>query len=358
MAAQLDILALEPFYNAPRRAMLEVLQRYSRHRWSLLKLPPRKIERRLSAGANWFAEHLVQHFSGNIDLVFTSDAMNLTSLQRLVPELASKPAVVYFHENYLPEVMSRREGPLDLVNLSSAIVAKEIWFNSHYHQREFLKRAASLVARHPELAENDPIPSILSKASVAPPPTDLSLPGTLLAAPPDRREDLILVDTRDADIKLLNDGLEILASRRKFRLITVGSILGLSSRWNRTPIRETDVDAQSRAVFTSSLFLSAKPNANHDHLFVRAALAGCRVVAPASGAYVELAPDSLRSCSLYLPNPNDLAQRAFEQLESTQDRQSDAADWRKKFAALEPIGACRRIDERFEKLAALRVSAA
>ena len=135
MAAQLDILALEPFYNAPRRAMLELIRRYSRHRWTILKLPPRKIERRLSVGANWFAEHLIQHFSGNIDLLFTSDAMNLVNLQRLVPELALKPTVVYFHDNYLPESMSRRQGPLDLVNLSSAIAAREIWFNSHFHQR-------------------------------------------------------------------------------------------------------------------------------------------------------------------------------------------------------------------------------
>ena len=60
MAAQLDILALEPFYGGARRAMLDTIMRYSRHRWTLLRLPPRRIERRLAAAAHWFAEQDVE----------------------------------------------------------------------------------------------------------------------------------------------------------------------------------------------------------------------------------------------------------------------------------------------------------
>ena len=36
--------------------MLETLVHYSKHRWTVLKLPPRRIERRLTAAAHWFAE--------------------------------------------------------------------------------------------------------------------------------------------------------------------------------------------------------------------------------------------------------------------------------------------------------------
>ena len=358
MAAQLDILALEPFYNAPRRAMLELIQRYSRHRWTLLKLPPRKIERRLSVGANWFAEHLVQHFSGNIDLVFTSDAMNLTSLQRLVPELVHKPSVVYFHENYLPDAMSRRQGPRDLVNLSSAIAAREIWFNSSFHHREFLRRAASMVARHPELASNDPMPALMAKSSVTPPPTDMTFSAGLRTSPPARQADLIFVETREADMNLLNAGLEILAEHRQFHLKTVGPIDGLSDRWPRSPIREADVAAQTQAMFTSSVLLSTRLNANHDHFLIRATQAGCRIVAPAKGIYLELSPETAKASSLYLPSAASLAHRLNEQLDSTADRRTDAADWRRRFASMDPLTACRKIDERLDKLAAMRISAA
>lgn len=358
MAAQLDILALEPFYNAPRRAMLEMIQRCSRHRWTVLKLPPRRIERRLSVGATWFAEHLFQHFSGNIDVIFTSDAMNLTSLQRLVPELASKPSIVYFHENYLPELMSRRQGPLDLVNLSSAIAAREIWFNSNFHQRDFLKRAASLVARHPELATNDPMPRVIAKSCVAPPPVDMSFSDDFRSSPPERQPDMIFVETRDADMKLLNAGLEVLAEQRPFHVMTVGPIDGLSDRWPRTPIREADTLGQTKAMFSCSAFLSTRMNANHDHLFVRATQAGCRIVAPATGVYLELASDTAKSTTLYLPHPANLAQRLIDQLDSTQDRKAESADWRRRFGQLDPLTACRKIDERLDKLSSVQISAA
>src|SRR5438094_6007207 len=103
MSSQIDILALEPFYGGARRIMLDALIHCSRHRWTLLKLPPRRIERRLAAAAHWFAEQLSRHWVGHVDLLFTSEALNLADLYRLMPNLARKPAVVYFHSNELPE---------------------------------------------------------------------------------------------------------------------------------------------------------------------------------------------------------------------------------------------------------------
>ena len=87
MSKQLDILALEPFYGGGRRHMLETLIHYSRHRWTVLKLPPRRIERRLTAAAHWFAEQLSRHWVGRVDLLFTSEALNLADLYRLMPNL-------------------------------------------------------------------------------------------------------------------------------------------------------------------------------------------------------------------------------------------------------------------------------
>ena len=89
MSTQLDILALEPFFGGARKAMLETIMRHSRHRWTLLKLPPRRIERRLAVAAHWFSEQLSRHWKGRLDVLFTSEAMNLQDLFRFVPELAS-----------------------------------------------------------------------------------------------------------------------------------------------------------------------------------------------------------------------------------------------------------------------------
>src|SRR5689334_24259159 len=102
MPKQLDILALEPFFGGVRRSMLETVVRYSRHRWTVLKLPPRKIERRLIAASHWFSEQLTRHWVGRVDLLFTSEALNLFDFLRMMPALRKKPAVVYFHSNQLP----------------------------------------------------------------------------------------------------------------------------------------------------------------------------------------------------------------------------------------------------------------
>src|ERR1051325_7735815 len=101
-SSQLDILALEPFYGGVRRVMLDAVIHCSRHRWTVMKLPPRRIERRLTAAAHWFAEQLSRHWVGKLDLLFISEALNLSDLYRMVPTLLQKPSVVYFHSNQLP----------------------------------------------------------------------------------------------------------------------------------------------------------------------------------------------------------------------------------------------------------------
>src|SRR5204862_2134695 len=145
----------------------------SRHRWTLLKLPPRRIERRLAAASAWFAEQLSRHWVGRVDLLFTSEALNLADLFQRVPTLARKPSIVYFHSNQLPDPWSYQSGRHDLVNLNTASAATEIWFNSRFHLNDFQKRAAALVERHPELAAHNPIPALVGKSQHVPPPLDL-----------------------------------------------------------------------------------------------------------------------------------------------------------------------------------------
>src|SRR2546423_7044845 len=111
MSRRLDLPALEPFYGGGRRNMLETLIHYSRHRWTLLKLPPRRIERRLTAAAHWFSEQLTRHWVGRVDLLFTSEALNLSDLYPLMPNLLKKPAGVYFHSNPMPHPTVQSHNP-------------------------------------------------------------------------------------------------------------------------------------------------------------------------------------------------------------------------------------------------------
>jgi hypothetical protein len=359
MRAQLDILALEPFYGGVRRAMLSTVTRCSRHRWTILKLPPRRMERRLAAAATWFAEQLGRHFSGHLDVLFSSDAMNLADLYRLVPELASRPSVVYFHENSLPPMNAPEGVPHELVNLNTAMAASEIWFNSLFHQTTFLARGAALVSRHPELTSRDPMAALSAKAHLVPPPLDLGYVAEVKTVfpTPARRADTIFVETRDADVKLLNWALEIVhASGRKFRLLTVGPTKQLSSAWDRHTFREIDEPAQVVGMLESNILVSVKPKATSDYLCVRGLLSGCRPVVPADGVYPELIPGPLQATSLYRIDPNDLAQKIIAALDAGAWT-AQIPDWRKTFRTFDAIAACRTIDERLEELAEIPASA-
>src|SRR5258705_7032491 len=242
MSTQLDILALEPFFGGARKAMLETIMRHSPHPWTLLKLPPRRIERRIAAPAHWFREQLTRHWKGRLDVLFTSEAMNLQDLFRFLPPLEKKPSIVYFHDNQLPPVGHSAELPHHLANLTTANVATEIWFNSLYHLRTFLQRASSLDTLHPELSSRSPMQDLTKKPQLVPPPVDLTLSKDIIGyevIPRDPR--MLFVDTRDADIKTLNEALLKLHRRgEKYRLVKVGPVEGLGDELPRSTVRESD----------------------------------------------------------------------------------------------------------------------
>jgi hypothetical protein len=355
MSSQLDILALEPFYGGVRKSMLETVMRCSRHRWTLLKLPPRRIERRLSAAAHWFAEQLSRHWAGRLDLLFTSEAMNLADLIRLIPELQAKPSVVYFHDNQLPDPdTGENSSAFDLVNLNTAQAALELWFNSEFHINLFAYRAAAMVERHPELSSRNPVPAMLAKSRVMFTPYDLHLPSSLLATNPVKRQrQTIFVNTRDADMDLLNLGLATLAMRgERFKLLTVGPVEKLSNDFARMTIDENDEIAQANAMLRADVYLSTHRWAPVDMSAVRALTAGCWPVVPEDGVYGEIIPKQARSRCLYDATADSLASRIQDVWHLEPE---DGAEVQRAFQeAIKPfdaITACRAIDERLSALA-------
>lgn len=353
---QLDILALEPFFGGSRKAMLETIMRYSRHRWTILRLPPRRVERRLAAAAHWFAEQLSRHWAGRIDVLFTSEAMNLADLLRLVPSLSAKPAVVYFHDNQLPPLGQRAESPLHLVNLSTAQAATELWFNSEYHLRTFMRKAAALVERHPELAGLNPLRDLEPKLRLMPPPVDLPLDRDIaIQIKPQRDPNLLFVDTRDADVPLLNRALGILsATNAPYKLVTVGPLGGLADGLPRYTVSERDEDGQIMALHQASVMISARPQAASDHYAVRALHLGCWPVFPDSGVYPELLPPSVHELCLYSAgSPESLVERLRSAWHpSTPPMYRE--ELQQILSSFDALRACSAMDERLEVLAAAR----
>jgi hypothetical protein len=365
MPRQLDILALEPFHGGARRAMLDAISRCSRHRWTILKLPPRNIERRLLVAATWFAEHLSRNDVGNVDLVFASEAMNLADLLRLRPELAGRPAVVYFHDNQLPDpaaaatAAGRSDTPTDLVNLNSATAATEVWFNSLYNLRTFLSRASAMVSRHKELAGRNPMADLTAKAHLIPPPIDLAAihesttggfkaPADVLGDEPRS----IVIDTRGADPAVLCDVLARLDRRPETVEVTlIGRPKNLPASMRPVMLGERDEPGHQRALLKAGVFVGARQTPpSSDDLLVRALAAGCHPVVPDAGVYPELLPKPLHPLCLHDGTVDAIVERILGAW-FVEHPVATAANLDDVLSRHDAIRACKVIDERLNRLA-------
>jgi hypothetical protein len=217
--------------------------------------------------------------------------LNLPDLQRIVPWLARVPAVVYFHENQLPTADRVTGSPLELVNLNSAMAASEAWFNSQWHQDQFIDKAAALVQRVPEISGKNPVSEIRGKSMVVPPPVDFAaVRREAGAAAKDART--LFVDLRGgADAGLLMRVLAELEGRGEaYHLITLGQ-RGLPAELRRKEVSERDDDAGLyRALGEGGIYLGFRgAGATADELVVPALVAGCRPIVPAAcGMYAEV----------------------------------------------------------------------
>jgi hypothetical protein len=318
------------------------------------------MERRLLVAATWFAEHLSRHRVGRVDALFASEAMNLAEFFRLRPQLAKKPSVVYFHDNQMPDPDQDGvlESPTDLVNLSSATAATEIWFNSLYNLRTFLSRASGMVARHPELQNANPLPKLTAKAHLVPPPIDLATAHAMaLEAPADRRDPrFVLVDARRGDHQVLRETLEAIARRReRIHLTVIGRLDGLPDSLRPTVLDERDHAAHADALTTTSVLLSARTDAAADDLVVRAMTTGCLPIVPNSGVYPDLLPEAFHERCLHDGTARSLVSLLLDAWYLARPGGYEM-HVEEAVAPFDAINACKVIDERLEKLAAGTVS--
>ena len=113
MCRNLSVLALEPYFGGSHKAFLEGWMGLSRHRWTLLRLPPRKWKWRMRHSAITLANQTAEKIKkGEMwDILFCSDMLNLAEYLGIVhPAVQRLPSIVYFHENQLTyPVIHRRE---------------------------------------------------------------------------------------------------------------------------------------------------------------------------------------------------------------------------------------------------------
>jgi len=171
----MQILALEPYYGGSHQAFLDGWSRASRHDWTILSLPPYKWKWRMRHAAVTFATEVgdrAQQGQG-WDALFCSDMLNLAEFRGLVGNtLGAPPTICYFHENQLTYPVRfehERDYQFAMTNMTSALAADAVWFNSAFHRESFLTALAEFLRRMPDHQPTDAIERIRQKAHVHPP---------------------------------------------------------------------------------------------------------------------------------------------------------------------------------------------
>ena len=97
--------------------------------------------------------------SENYDLILASDFLDLTIFLSLTrSRTASIPTAIYFHENQFAYPLSPRDSDqsenrnahFGFINLSSALAADRVFFNSQYNLESFFQGAYDLLKKIPD----------------------------------------------------------------------------------------------------------------------------------------------------------------------------------------------------------------
>ncbi|MCD4831734.1 MAG: DUF3524 domain-containing protein [Anaerohalosphaeraceae bacterium] len=171
----MKILALEPYYGGSHQAFLEGLSAHSCHQWDVYKLAPHKWKWRMRHSAITFAEQVRADFAQGRrwDVVFCSDMLNLAEFLGLAGHYFQQlPSIAYFHENqltYPAQFESERDYQFVMTNMTTALAANEVWFNSEFHRDSFLAALEVFLKKMPDEQPLNSVERILRKSVILSP---------------------------------------------------------------------------------------------------------------------------------------------------------------------------------------------
>ena len=329
MSKPLRILALEPYYGGSHKAFLDGWIAHSCHDWSLLTLPAAKWKWRMRHSAITMAGQVADAVGRGQgwDLLFCSDMLGLAEFIGLAPEaVQALPRIVYFHENQLTyPVEHEREYDYHFAfsNMTSALTADSVWFNSAFHRDSFLTALEEFLRRMPDYSLLDRVGIIRDRSIIKYPGIDV------FPARRKRREGPLRILwaarwEQDKDPETFFAALSLLKKRKvDFRLSVIG---GGNARavpdvfaWSRN-IFGSQIEKwgylESREEYVSALFWAdvAVSTAKHEFFGItmaEAAGAGGFPLAPNRLAYPEVLGKSLDNgveAFLYPGGPDKLAE--------------------------------------------------
>jgi len=178
----MKILALEPYYGGSHKSFLDGWISRSEHNWDLLTQPANSWKWRMRITAISFADEVNKRLANGEtwDVLFCSDMLNLAEFYGLVDKrIRNIPSVVYFHENQLTypnRVESDRDYQFVATNMTTALAAGRVWFNSEFHKTEFPTKLSKFIQKFPSEKPENIIERIRDKSTVQHPAINVPEP--------------------------------------------------------------------------------------------------------------------------------------------------------------------------------------
>ncbi|NNG01764.1 MAG: DUF3524 domain-containing protein [Desulfobacteraceae bacterium] len=162
----MKICFLEPFFGGSHEDFATGLSASSRHDIRLFTMPARFWKWRSRGAALHFIHKLgrVDRFDG----IMASDLLNLADFKALVRGTCP-PIMVYFHENQLSYPLAsgeRMDYQFGFTNITTALTADRILFNSATHLNSFLDRLPGFLSMMPDYRPNWVVDAIDRKVRV------------------------------------------------------------------------------------------------------------------------------------------------------------------------------------------------
>ncbi len=337
----MQILFLEAFFGGSHRAFAEGLQRHSRHTIELLTLPDRFWKWRMRGAALQMAPRIppLERF----DLIMATNLVSMSDLRALgVPR--QMPAVVYFHENQLTYPVASgdlRDVHFGFTDITTALAADEIWFNSHSHRDAFLTALPAFVRQMPDARPGWITAAIERRASVLYPGCEF--PSTASPAAPSPAADtppLIIWNHRwefDKNPEAFFEALYTLADEgRPFEVAVLGEcfqdqpkcFLAARERLGARVVHFGFAPAKGdyhRWLQRGHVVVSTALQENFGFSVVEAVRQGCLPLLPRRLSYPEIIPERFHDLCLYV-DPSDLTARLAHMLDHRHTFRKETAE--------------------------------
>ncbi len=311
----LRIALLEPYYGGSHRTFCDAIVKHSCHDVTLVTMPARKWKWRMRGAAMWFAYEDTSWFETRPDVILCNDMLSVCDLRALLPaSMRGVLIVCYFHENQLSYPIPDdqvRDFQYGMTNITSALSADAVWFNSRFHLEDFVAAAGGLLGKMPDFVPSGVCEAIRAKSRVLYPPVEMPPLGACREAGqpltilwPHRWEfDKNPEPFFAAVIQLAKEGLP-------FRLVVLGEQFRTAPRvfedsWGALSEHIHHAGyVESREAYLEKLgscdvVVSTAIQENFGIAAVEAMVAGCQPLFPDRLAYAELLPGAIASRCLY-----------------------------------------------------------